>query len=81
MLLEILHTNLPDSTRIKTNSAVISVEHGKGCVRVHTSDNCTYEGHLVVGADGIHSTTRKEMWRVDKSLQQGQSENTNSGNV
>ncbi|KAF5016435.1 hypothetical protein F66182_11886, partial [Fusarium sp. NRRL 66182] len=78
MLLEILYTNLPDTTRVKTNSAVIAVEHEEDSIRVHTSDNCSYEGHLVVGADGIHSTTRKEMWRVAKSLGKEQVENNNS---
>lgn len=81
MLLEILYTNLPDTTRVKTNSAVIAVEHEEDSIRVHTSDNCSYEGHLVVGADGIHSTTRKEMWRVAKSLGKEQVENNNSSKI
>ena len=78
MLLEILYTNLPDTTRVKTNSAVIAVEHEEDSIRV---DNCSYEGHLVVGADGIHSTTRKEMWRVAKSLGKEQVENNNSSKI
>lgn len=81
MLLESLYANLPDVTRVKTNSTVIAVEYEEDRVRVHTSDNFSYEGHLVVGADGIHSTIRKEMWRVARSLQEGEVENTDAGKL
>lgn len=37
-------------------------------VRVDTTDNGSFEGHIVVGADGIHSTVRQEMWRIGRDI-------------
>lgn len=34
-----------------------------GGVRVYTSDGSCYNGNLLVGADGVHSKVRSEMWR------------------
>lgn len=32
-------------------------------VTVRTQDGSVYTGDIVVGADGVHSTVRQEMWR------------------
>lgn len=32
--------------------------------RVITDDGAVYDGHLIVGADGVHSRIRSEMWRL-----------------
>lgn len=32
-------------------------------MHVQTQDGCTYTADIVVGADGVHSTVRKKMWR------------------
>lgn len=32
--------------------------------RVITEDGAVYDGHLIVGADGVHSRIRSEMWRL-----------------
>lgn len=36
--------------------------------QVVTADGAVYKGDLVVGADGIHSVVRAEMWRQAKDL-------------
>lgn len=36
-------------------------------MRVTTKSGVTYEGDLVVGADGVHSQVRSEMWSFSNS--------------
>lgn len=38
---------------------------------VHTEDGHTYKGDLVVGADGVHSQVRAEMWRLAEEMKPG----------
>lgn len=46
------------------NKKVTEISHGRSDVSVKTADGATYTGNLVVGADGVHSTVREEMWRL-----------------
>lgn len=64
-----LYDSLPEASRVKTNSAVIRVQHKEDRVLVESADGCFYEGDLVVGADGVHSVMRSEMLRLANSLQ------------
>ncbi|KAF4447568.1 FAD binding domain-containing protein [Fusarium austroafricanum] len=74
-LLEILYNALPEKTKVQVNKTVSDIEKcsegGKYSVRVRTLDGNVYEGDLVVGADGVHSRTRSEMWRLSGSSQTG----------
>ncbi|KAL4944973.1 hypothetical protein BDV06DRAFT_232152 [Aspergillus oleicola] len=65
-LLQILHRSLPDTSRIIVDKNVTAIRPGKNnnCVAVHTKDGSVYQGDLVVGADGVHSQVRREMWRL-----------------
>ncbi|KAK2686996.1 hypothetical protein QWA68_013598 [Fusarium oxysporum] len=63
MLLQILFDNIRSKDRVMTRKRVVRVETAENHVRVHTQDGCTYTGDIVVGADGVHSAVRKEMWR------------------
>lgn len=63
MLLQILFDNIQSKDRVMTRKRVVRVETAENHVRVHTQDGCTYTGDIVVGADGVHSAVRKEMWR------------------
>ena len=70
MIIQILYYNLQDKSRILTSKAVKEVRQNSDGVRVLTSDGSIFLGEMLVGADGIHSTVRREMWRLaDKSLQ------------
>ncbi|KAF7172378.1 hypothetical protein CNMCM5623_004586 [Aspergillus felis] len=62
-VLEILYQNYPDKSKIhvrKRVTEVRSLDHG---AHVITEDGAVYDGDLVVGADGIHSHIRSEIWR------------------
>ncbi|EGU80925.1 hypothetical protein FOXB_08551 [Fusarium oxysporum f. sp. conglutinans Fo5176] len=63
MLLQILFDNIQSKDRVMTRKRVVRVETAENHVRVHTQDGFTYTGDIVVGADGVHSAVRKEMWR------------------
>lgn len=63
-LLEILYESLADKTKIHLNKAVTHIEQSDVGAKVHTEDGQVYEGDIVVGADGIHSKTLREMWRM-----------------
>lgn len=70
-LLEILYNALPDKTKVHVNKTVSDIEQyteeGKRGIWVRTLDGDVYEGDLIVGADGVHSRARSEMWRMASS--------------
>lgn len=63
LLLEILYNRLGEKDRVQTSKKVVTVEYLPTKVLVHCADQSVVEGDIVVGADGVRSTVRKEMWR------------------
>ncbi|KAK1148538.1 hypothetical protein N8T08_009544 [Aspergillus melleus] len=64
-LLQILYGSLRDQSRVLVDKTVISVQQNEddtGVVKVQ--DGSIYRGDLIVGADGVHSRVRREMWRL-----------------
>ncbi|KAL4884275.1 hypothetical protein BJY04DRAFT_206077 [Aspergillus karnatakaensis] len=73
-LLEILYTSLPPTSQIVVGKSVVAVEQehdGRNGTTVRTDDGSIYHGDLVVGADGVHSRVRREMWRLAELQQPG----------
>ncbi|KAL4811695.1 hypothetical protein BDW67DRAFT_189433 [Aspergillus spinulosporus] len=66
-LLEILHKSLPADGRILTSKKVVQIQQYENHVTVRVEDNSCFNGDIVVGADGVHSKVRAEMWRLIKS--------------
>lgn len=63
-LIRILYTSLKDKSRIRLKKKVIGIHPLESGVSVSIEDGDVYYGDLVVGADGVHSMTRSELWRV-----------------
>lgn len=85
-LLEILHHGIADKSKIHLNKAVTQIEQSDAGAKVHTEDGQVYEGDIVVGADGIHSKTIREMWRmmgepVVNGIAQSESKSTSNQTV
>ncbi|RDA95735.1 hypothetical protein CP533_1108, partial [Ophiocordyceps camponoti-saundersi (nom. inval.)] len=64
-LLEILYSKLHGKHLVHTSQHVIRIEDDGHQAIVHTADGKAYSGDLVVGADGVHSIVRSEIWRHD----------------
>lgn len=47
--------------KVFTNQHVTAIENLEGAVRVSTADGSIFEGNMVIGADGVHSTVRTLM--------------------
>ncbi|KAJ5175581.1 uncharacterized protein N7482_001458 [Penicillium canariense] len=71
VLLQHLYSSLKCPENVYTNKQVTRVEQSCSYVRVYTKDGECYTGNLLVGADGVHSRVRSEMWRLDSSSCRG----------
>lgn len=70
-VLRVLYDNLKDRTKVLTGKRVKRIELDGNQARAITIDDSTYSGDIIVGADGIHSTVRDEMWRIADELSPG----------
>ncbi|KAF9359791.1 hypothetical protein BGX26_011450 [Mortierella sp. AD094] len=61
-LYEILRRRVPDH-RISMGKKVVRTEEHGDKVTVHCSDDTTYEGSVLVGADGAYSAVRQNMYK------------------
>ncbi|XPS80795.1 hypothetical protein M3J07_012766 [Ascochyta lentis] len=64
MIIQILYDKLRDKSKVFTGKGVVKVEQTTGGVEVLTQDGEFILGDILVGADGIHSRVRREMWRL-----------------
>ncbi|CAI7666133.1 unnamed protein product [Penicillium palitans] len=68
MLVEVLYEKIQDKSKVITSQRVQSIENGTSSVKVTTTTGETYTGNIVVGADGIHSKVRQEMWKAAEKI-------------
>jgi FAD dependent monooxygenase len=67
--LAITYNAHPDKTKILTGKDVVELKGLSDGVCAVTSDGSVYEGNIIVGADGVHSRVRSEIWRwADKEF-------------
>ncbi|KAF7183628.1 hypothetical protein CNMCM7691_003907 [Aspergillus felis] len=63
-LIQVLYDNLRDKSKVYVSKELAKIDHLDGEVRVTTKDGTIFTGDIVVGADGVHSRTRAEMWKI-----------------
>lgn len=63
-VIETLFENLRDKSKILTSREVIKLFSHSDGVEIETGDGTVFHGHLVVGADGVHSRVRREIQRM-----------------
>ncbi|KAJ5178398.1 uncharacterized protein N7500_001097 [Penicillium coprophilum] len=68
MVIEILYEKIQDKSKVITSQRVESVENDSLSATVTTTTGQTYTGNIVIGADGIHSKVRQEMWKAAKKI-------------
>ena len=71
VFLEIIYKSLPDKSKVLVGKKVVSMDRIDDSYRVHTSDGSSYDGDLVVGADGVHSKVRSMMWDLANAANAG----------
>lgn len=71
MVLQVLYNNIRDKSKIITKNRVQRVEISDEEVLVRTIDGSIHRGDILVGADGIHSSVRAEMWRIANKISPG----------
>lgn len=66
-----MYDQLEDHSRILLGKEVVRIEYGDKGVTVMCNDGTEFECNVVIGADGIHSRTRKEMQRLAEKKSPG----------
>ncbi|KAF2144829.1 uncharacterized protein K452DRAFT_306590 [Aplosporella prunicola CBS 121167] len=70
-LLQILSEHIWDHNKILLDKCLSRVEEVDGKVVATCKDGTFYCGDIIVGADGVYSKTRQEMWRIAKTQEPG----------
>ena len=63
-VLQVLYDNIRDKKKILTKKEVQNVDMTHDGVVVKTSDGSSYQGDILAGTDGNHSTVRDKMWQI-----------------
>lgn len=71
LVLGILAKHITDNTKILLNKRVIRIEHSPNKASAVCEDGSKEEGDIIIGADGIYSTVRREMWRCGDMAGEG----------
>lgn len=64
-----LASSLPPQSELQLGKEVDNIQPMGDRVRIHCRDGSYFDGDLVVGADGVHSRVRREMWQLAKGVQ------------
>lgn len=70
-MLQVLYDNIRDKSKILTSKRVTKIELSEHDSGAFTADGLEYTGDIVIGADGVHSTVRREMKRLARQLKPG----------
>lgn len=50
--------------KLLLNKRMKRIDHTSTGVTIHCEDGTSYDGDMVIGADGVNSKVRQEMWRI-----------------
>ncbi|KAJ5995781.1 hypothetical protein N7481_002758 [Penicillium waksmanii] len=68
MLIQILYDKIQQKDKILTSERVVTVKNHPTHVAITTQSGKEFTGTFVVGADGIHSAVRQQMWESAQKL-------------
>jgi len=68
-----MYRHFPAKEKILTSQCCVEIESKSSGVKVITADRKVYEGDIVIGADGVHSTVRKSIWKLMEVKKPGSS--------
>ncbi len=68
MLIQILYDKIQQKDKILTSERVVTVTNHPTHVAVTTQSGKEFKGTFVVGADGVHSAVRQQMWENAQKL-------------
>lgn len=77
--LEVLHNHVQDRSKLHNRTAVVGYKETPQGVIVTTEDGKQYQGHILIGADGIHSNVRKLMADKISATDQSLAKEINEG--
>ncbi|KAL4954365.1 hypothetical protein BDW69DRAFT_194088 [Aspergillus filifer] len=63
-LIQVLYEALPDQRKVRTGQRVTNIHLHLHGVTVTSNSGAQYHGQLAVGADGVHSTVRAQLWNA-----------------
>jgi 2-polyprenyl-6-methoxyphenol hydroxylase-like FAD-dependent oxidoreductase len=70
-LVKTLFDHLEDKSKVLLDKNVVDIEHSTAGVKVKCEDGSSYDGYVLVGADGVSSQAKQEMWRLAESTNAG----------
>lgn len=71
LVLHVIFKHIQSKSKVLLNKRFASVDHTEKGVIVHCEDGSSYVGDILVGADGIYSAVRREMWKCADVIQPG----------
>ncbi|KAF2141586.1 uncharacterized protein K452DRAFT_271195 [Aplosporella prunicola CBS 121167] len=71
MALEIFYNHINAKSKVLLHKQVVKVNTLEKGIEVATQDDSIYSGDMLVGANGVHSAVRQEMWRLGNELSPG----------
>lgn len=63
MVIEVLYEHISQKHKVLTSKRVTTIEETANGVTVACQDGSTFEGSILIGADGIHSTVGQTIWQ------------------
>ena len=66
-LLRVLYENLKDRSKILVSKDLASIKHEATGVTAICADGSSFSGDILIGADGVFSKTRSQMWGLAAS--------------